>query len=624
MSHLREIESEYKPRILIIDDQYGRSLRNEQSNDLRHSWRMTHGLVDVTGDASATSNKPKGQIIARAVFHSGQTPASVGIGDTIQNDLEAAVEAVRKGWECNPKDRWACVLVDLEFVTGVVSEASSQDEAGGPTQDVQSRSPADYFGLELIDAIKTKFPDLPVVILSSNKKDQAAISERYEGQGVKVFIDKQCSREELQNYIWDEGLVPDEMNLSLGYSLPLLKALRLARKAARTRSPVLITGESGTGKQPLAEYLMQWSAKLTNGPQLEFNCANLERETGGSQLFGHIRGAFTGATSDKIGLIEAADRGDLFLDELHRLRKDGQAKLLKVVENGRLTRLGEDEAKYKKVDVRIIGGSNADLDGLVKQGEFLHDLFYRLSVFTIELPPLTQRFEDLELIVTELIQRLDKQEHPRKIGTGLLQHLMTYTWPGNIRELSKKIEHACGLNREAQHLLPRDIPLPAPPQSLPQADPGQERVAPKNGQPPNLGRETPADQAKLGPEMSVAEFLDFLENVQFTVETDEELRGVFSSGKEILGKYEKASNTAITRLVLLALDKCVAEADAREMNYNFSKTIQLLVDAAVRTTKFNRFVQTHCLSLEGPVGDQFRKAWEKKKSETKPRKKTTT
>ena len=622
----RTVDSDYLPRILIIDDQYGRSLKNGTQNDLRHTWRRTHGLLDETGDASATKSKPQGKTIARAVFFSGQTPSPVGIGDEVSNDLPAILQTVRKGWVCAPEDRWACVLVDLEFVTGIITEESSRDEDGAPSRSPIGQAATEYFGLQIIEAIKTEYPDLPVVILSSNKQNQDAISERYEGQGVKVFIDKQCTAEELQNYIWEEGLVPDVTGENLGYSLALLNALRLARKAARTRSSVLITGQSGTGKQRLAEYLMQWSAKLTNGPQLEFDCTKLEKELGSSQLFGHVKGAFTSATSGKTGIIEAAHGGDLFLDELAWLNKEGQSKLLKVIENGRLTRLGENEDKFKEVKVRIIGGTNADLESLVAQGRFLPDLLFRLSVFQISIPPLSQRFDDLELIVRGLIRKYDKRPKPRKIGKGLLEHLMTYAWPGNIRELSNKIETACGVDLDAQYLLKRDIPLPIKSNRIAPLPEEQVLADPApivNSQSSDSFEGAIVVASMLEPEMSVDNFIQFLANVRLTADSNEELRGLFGSSKNVLGRYETASNTAITRLVLLALEKCVSEGDARNLEFNFAKTIQLLVDASVKTTKFNRFVEAHCLSLEGPVGDQFRKAWEKKKASTKPSNDTT-
>ncbi len=634
MTTLRTIDSDYLPRILIIDDQYGRSLRDGTQNDLRHTWRRTRGLMDVTGDASASSTKPQGKTIARAVFFSGQTPSPVGIGDKITNDLPGILEAVRKGWHCTPQDRWACVLVDLQFVTGTVTEKSSQDESGAPSGNQAGQAATEYFGLDIIEAIKTQFPDLPVAILSSNKKDQDLISERYEGQGgVKVFIDKQCSREELQNHIWDEGLVPANQPSNIGLSLSLLKALRIARKAASTRTPVLIQGPSGTGKEPLAAYLMQWSAKLTNGPQLPFNCAELETEIGGSQLFGHIKGAFTSAFSDKKGLFEVADGGDLFLDEIHQMKKEAQSRLLKIIENGRLTRLGEDADKFKQVDVRVICGTNVDLESRVQQGSFLHDLLFRLRVITIDLPPLCERFEDLELIVNGLISKYDQQEEPRKrrIGNGLLRHLTSYSWPGNIRELSNMVQRACVLDREARHLLPRDMPLPvAAPKKLvsssnpPIAGDSVHRESVHEVERAYDSGTVAFRELKTEPQMSVAEFVEFLENVHLTAESDEELRGLFSSSKDVLGKYEKASQISITRLVLLALEKCVSEGDARKGNYNFRKAIRLLVNAEVGKTKFDQFVTKHMLlSSEGPVGDQFREALDKKTESVEPIDETT-
>lgn len=619
------------PRILIIDDQLGRQLAGGKSNSLRHAWRLTHGLLDVSGDGSATQNAPRGKTIARAVFHSGQVPSAVEKGSEVQNDLRGTLDVVRKGWlECAPRDRWACVLVDLEFLTGKVTDRSSQDEPGAPEGRDQDRQPGSYFGLSLIDAIKKEFPELPVVILSSNKRHQELISERYEQTGVKVFIDKQCSLEELQDYIVNEGLIADSTELNVGYSLKLLQALRLARKFAKTRSPVLITGKSGTGKQRIAEYLNQFSLQTRNGPFVQFNCANIEKEIGYSQLFGHVKGAFTNAVADRIGLFEAAKGGELFLDELAWFDPVGQAKLLNVIEDGKVTRMGD--TKFIDVDVRVLAGTNADLDKLIAEGKLLEDLYFRLNVVNISLPTLAERMDDLEMLVNSLIRKFDRRERPRKIGNGLLEYLRSYSWPGNIRELSNLIEAACGRDQEALHLLPGDVLIPLRVKDR-QTDSvvrsnsfDRSSVAAGGDQPiekPPLpeGLRIAGSDNSLPQKLTVDELFSYLEKVELAADKPDELRGLFGSEE----RFVEISNTLATRLILLAMDKCSSESEREAGEYNFQKTIQLLYDSGkVKTTKFNQIVAKYCLELKGPIGDEFRERWNRKKQKHKGQQEAST
>ncbi|MEZ6138706.1 MAG: sigma 54-interacting transcriptional regulator [Pirellulaceae bacterium] len=620
-----EIDSDYLPRILIIDDQYGRCLASGQPNRLRHAWRMTHGLIDETGDKAATETKPRGKPVARVVFHSGQQPGIVEIGTEIVNDIAGTMQFIRDGWEGNTQNRWACVLVDLEFLTGKVTNDSSRDEAGAPEGVPSDRSPHSYFGLRLIDEIRNTFPDLPVVILSSNKQHQDAISERYERKGVKEFIDKQCTAEELRSFIWDEGLIPDELGLNVGFSLSLLKALRTARKAASTKSFVMVTGETGTGKQPLVQYLMQWSARSGRSPQLEFNCAKLESELGGSQLFGHIKGAYTHATFDKVGIIEAANGGDLFLDELSWLSREYQAKLLKVIEDGNLTRLGEDENKFRKVDVRIIGGTNANLDELVAQKQFQSDFLFRVDVIKIELPPLSSRFEDLKCLVANFIRKFDRQPNPRRIGTGLLEHLMSYSWPGNIRELSNRVQRACVFARNARNLLPEDIALPKEvigkkaTSRLSNDLPTETTLQAKDDIfPLTLTPQSTSIDSFLPATLSVCEFLEWVRNIELTADTLEELRGTFSF-KDHAGAFDESVESAAIRILLLALQRSVNDVDARNGDFNFEKAAQVLVDDdSVKKTKIDQLIKKFSQGLTGVAGEQLLAAVEKKKNKSTP------
>ena len=227
----------------------------------------------------------------------------------------------------------------------------------------------------------------------------------------------------------------------LGESPALKKVLAQIEMVAPTNASVLILGESGTGKELVARAIHDRSPRK-NGPLVRVNCASVPRELFESEFFGHTRGAFTGAIKDRVGRFELANGGTLFLDEIGEVPLELQSKLLRVLQEGQFERLGED--RTRTVDVRIIAATNRDLEDEVKAGKFRQDLYYRLSVFPIELPPLRERADDIRALAEHFIQESSRRlgKAAPRLTTMQLRELERYDWPGNVRELQNVIERA--------------------------------------------------------------------------------------------------------------------------------------------------------------------------------------
>jgi two-component system response regulator HydG len=237
-----------------------------------------------------------------------------------------------------------------------------------------------------------------------------------------------------------------------------MKAIfRLIERVASTTSSVLITGESGTGKELIARAIVFNSARKDK-PYLTVNCGAIPENLLESELFGHVRGAFTGAVRDHQGLLEAADGGTLFLDEVGEIPSSAQVKLLRFLQEGESRRVGE--TKVRKFDVRIIAATNRDLEEAVREGSFREDLFFRLNVIPIFLPPLRERREDIPPLAAHLLQRLC-DAHSRNISglaPEVLRAFMNYRWPGNVREMENVIEYALHLTDEGKPIRPEQLP----------------------------------------------------------------------------------------------------------------------------------------------------------------------
>jgi transcriptional regulator with GAF, ATPase, and Fis domain len=234
------------------------------------------------------------------------------------------------------------------------------------------------------------------------------------------------------------GIVGDHSEMRRSLEMGAMLALSLA--------PVLISGETGTGKELFARYIHQLSGR----PREIFvavNCAAIPEDLVESLLFGHKKGAFTGAISDQVGKFDAADKGTLFLDELGELPTTAQAKLLRVLQNGLVEPIGQ--AKAHKVDVRIVGATNRDLRKLVRQGKFREDLFYRLNVGEIKLPPLRERRSDIPKLALYILDRLNGSlRRPKRLSAEALSRLQSHNWAGNVRDLENVIERSVRLCRD--------------------------------------------------------------------------------------------------------------------------------------------------------------------------------
>ena len=227
----------------------------------------------------------------------------------------------------------------------------------------------------------------------------------------------------------------------IGKSHLMQEVFGALKAVAGSEATVLIQGESGTGKE-LAAGAIHYNSERKNSPFVSVNCSALSESLLESELFGHVKGAFTGAARDRSGRFEEAHGGTLFLDEIGEISPFIQLKLLRVLQEREIERVGE--SKKRKIDIRIIAATNKDLYGLVKNGGFREDLYYRLKVFPVHLPPLRKRKEDIPLLISDFI-RFQNQKTGKKvegISQSAMRILMDYTWPGNVRELENAIEHA--------------------------------------------------------------------------------------------------------------------------------------------------------------------------------------
>jgi len=248
----------------------------------------------------------------------------------------------------------------------------------------------------------------------------------------------------------------------VGRSLAIRRAIRLIEEAAPTSAPVIITGESGTGKERAARAIHDKSPRQ-NRPYVAINCAAIPESLIESELFGHERGAFTGADRRREGCFERANGGSLLLDEITEMRPEMQAKLLRVLEERRILRLGA--SKELPIDVRVFAASNRSLRQAIREGRLREDLYYRLNVYTVELPPLRDRLEDLPLLAAHFIREFNREHNKNVEGAGqdCLDALRTHHWPGNVRELRNVIQRAV-IRCSSQMLSAEDLPADSVPQ----------------------------------------------------------------------------------------------------------------------------------------------------------------
>ena len=326
----------------------------------------------------------------------------------------------------------------------------------------------DMSGLDLLEHIKKESPDTPVIIITAFGSIEMAVQTMH--KGAFNFITKPFDRDtlilsckkalELKGLRSKARYLTNEVNRLTGTqgivtaSSVMKELLDTASRAANSEATILITGESGTGKEMLARLIHQNSPR-NNGPMVTVNCAAIPSGLIESELFGHIKGAFTGAIANRKGYFQTASSGTLFLDEIGEVETDMQVKLLRAIQEKEVQPVGTD--KPIAVDIRIIAATNLDLKKSITRGAFREDLYYRLSVIPLLIPPLRERIEDIPTLVSHFLK---KYEAPADINfsTKALKMLKGYEWPGNIREMQNLVER-CIILRKSKTIKAEDLNL---------------------------------------------------------------------------------------------------------------------------------------------------------------------
>lgn len=308
-------------------------------------------------------------------------------------------------------------------------------------------------GLSVLDSIHSKYPELPVVILTAYGSEKVAAEAI--SRGAFQLVEKSAHNEEIllavtnalamrsvrkqnETLKWQLQKQHQERKI-IGSSEEMVKVFRMVEKVARTEATILIYGESGTGKELIARELHYRSARC-DGPFLSVNCGALHKDLLESTLFGHKKGSFTGAVKDSAGHFVACTGGTFFLDEVGEMAPATQVKILRTLQEREIIPIGA--SKPIKIDVRLVAATNSDLEKAVSEGRFRTDLFYRLNVIPIRLPPLRQRLDDIPVLVEHFLAENAGSEGPRKVSREVMDAFVRYDWPGNVRELQNVIERA--------------------------------------------------------------------------------------------------------------------------------------------------------------------------------------
>ncbi len=332
-------------------------------------------------------------------------------------------------------------------------------------------------GLEVLRRLRENHATIPTLMISAHADIELAVQATRLGaynllekplQAERVLLEVRHLEHRLQLERERDALRQrvGQTGEMIGESPAMQELRRAIHKAAASEARVLITGENGAGKELVAEALHRHSPRH-KGPFVQMNCAAIPRELIESELFGHERGSFTGATRRKIGLIEQAHAGTLFLDEIGDMALETQAKLLRVLQQNELMRVGGNQ--LIRFDVRVIAATNKNLEEEIGAGRFREDLYFRLAVLPLETPPLRSRREDIPLLANHFLQQIARAygRRPKTLSSEALQLLMHYHWPGNVRELRNSIERLVIMNEEenlaaehVQQVLPAHATLP--------------------------------------------------------------------------------------------------------------------------------------------------------------------
>ncbi|MHC5012155.1 MAG: sigma-54-dependent transcriptional regulator [Planctomycetota bacterium] len=331
--------------------------------------------------------------------------------------------------------------------------------------------PGERDGLDLLREVKSLQADTPVIVMTAYGSVEKAV--RAMRDGAHDFLEKPLDLGRLRNLVASTLRARAEAPASAAYRKDLSAAgvppgfvgdapairevFRVVQKAAPTNATVLILGESGTGKELVAEAIHRASPRA-RGPFVKVNCAALPEGLLESELFGHVKGAFTGAVTARAGRFEAANHGTLFLDEVGEVPPHTQVKLLRVLQNREIERVGE--SRTRPVDVRLVAATNADLEARVRKGDFREDFYFRLKVVTMRMPPLRERTGDIPAL-TEHFRKLYGKRHGRDVASvsaEAMELLLAYEWPGNVRELENLVEAAVVLS-EGDEITPEVLPV---------------------------------------------------------------------------------------------------------------------------------------------------------------------
>jgi DNA-binding NtrC family response regulator len=308
-------------------------------------------------------------------------------------------------------------------------------------------------GFALVKRVKRDFPELIVFIFTGH--DSFSLARKALTHGADDFLLKPIDQDQLAitiNQAWEKKHLKNKIenlgklvekkyspNNLVGNSPPMQEVIRLIEKAQTSKANVFIRGESGTGKELVAQAIYSPNAQKDN-KFVSVNCCAISENLIESELFGHVRGAFSGATSDRMGLFEQAHNGTIFLDEIGDISLSIQMKLLRVIQEGEVRRVGENRIRH--VDTRVIAATNKNLEKAIQEGTFREDLFYRLNVIPISLPSLRERVSDIPIIIDHFLQKHCDAENPKSFSVSAIELLQNYSFPGNIRELENIVQRA--------------------------------------------------------------------------------------------------------------------------------------------------------------------------------------
>jgi DNA-binding NtrC family response regulator len=316
-------------------------------------------------------------------------------------------------------------------------------------------------GMEVLQRVKESHPDVDVIMITGLNESETAVKAMK--LGAFDYLPKPFDPEELELVVERaferRQLLQENVNLKkevnarysfeniIGSSPPMQNVYRLVARCAPTNSTIMVRGESGTGKELIARAI-HFNSLRKDHPFVTVDCASLSENLLESELFGHVKGSFTGAVSNKKGLLEVADGGTLFLDEIGNISTSTQAKLLRFIEEREFKAVGDTQSK--SVNIRLITATNKDLEGMVGEGTFRDDLYYRINIFPIEIPPLRERRDDIPALAFHFLSQFGKEmdREVKEFSAGAMNLLMNHDWPGNVRELENTIHRAVILSSD--------------------------------------------------------------------------------------------------------------------------------------------------------------------------------